>query len=146
MILVRSLLISPPAHRLVAAPDGAHPDGRAERGAGERNAVDIAESVESVGGEEDGFPGTQGGTVPSAFKLVSDNTVVFVPDADDDLTTHESFPTGVQIKLISEIEVRDTSGINVARRAVASTTVKPNLELNSLTAATMALELASPAL
>ncbi|MDF1836893.1 MAG: hypothetical protein P1V35_03410 [Planctomycetota bacterium] len=45
-----------------------------------------------------GFPGTE--TVLFASNgLVSERTLVFIPDADDDLSTHETFPAGLQINM-----------------------------------------------
>ncbi len=75
-----------------------------------------------------GFPGTesvlgfQGQEV-----LTQPSTFVFVADTDGNLQTHETFPSGRQIKLSVELEVRGANGAQVEDRAVASTTVGPDV-------------------
>ena len=74
-----------------------------------------------------GYPGTQGGTVPSAFKLVSPSTLVFIPDSDDDLTTHETFPTGVTVRMRITTAVRSAAGGKLVSPGTAACTVGQDL-------------------
>lgn len=69
-----------------------------------------------------GFPGTQGDFGGSA-DLVSPNSFVFVVDSDGDLSTHESFPTGRQIRMRISNAVRGSGGAGLIDRALASTLV-----------------------
>ncbi|MCB9915692.1 MAG: hypothetical protein H6828_11165 [Planctomycetes bacterium] len=72
-----------------------------------------------------GFPGTEG-SFAGAAQLVSPNTVVFVVDEDDDLTTHETFPAGLQIRMEINTSVKSLDGRPLANRAVACSTVGPD--------------------
>jgi len=72
-----------------------------------------------------GFPGTEGG-FPGAHLLSGLNSFVFVPDVDDDLSTHETFPLGAQIQMRITREVRATSGETLAMEGLASATVGPD--------------------
>jgi hypothetical protein len=69
-----------------------------------------------------GFPGTQGAFSGSA-DLISPEVLVFVPDADQDLSTYETFPAGVQVTMDIKTSVRDTDGRPLAAGGVACTTV-----------------------
>lgn len=72
-----------------------------------------------------GFPGTEG-SFSGQNELISPNTFVFVVDSDGDLSTHESFPTGAQIRMEINTSVLSTEGRPLSQRAVASTTVGPD--------------------
>lgn len=69
-----------------------------------------------------GFPGTQG-AFPGSGDLISPNVLVFVPDEDQDLSTFEVFPAGVQVTMDIKTSVRDTDGHPLEAQAVACTTV-----------------------
>ena len=71
-----------------------------------------------------GFPGTEQ-TVPfgGATELVDPRSFVFVPDSDGNLATHETFPTGVQIRMQMTEGVKAINGKNLEEQAVASSTV-----------------------
>ncbi|MEX1026074.1 MAG: beta-propeller fold lactonase family protein [Planctomycetota bacterium] len=71
-----------------------------------------------------GFPGTQG-AVPfsGAEALIDPRTFVFIPDSDDDLSTHETFPAGRQIRIRLTSGVLSESGQPLPEEALASTTV-----------------------
>ncbi len=74
--------------------------------------------------EGDGFPGTQSAAgFAGAADLVSPNTFVFIPDADGDLSTIETFPAGVQIRMRMTREVRSKAGGLLEQAGLASTTV-----------------------
>jgi len=76
----------------------------------------------------DGFPGTDAGSgFDGQANLITPETVVFVADTDGDLSTKETFPVGVQLRLAISTEVRSTSGIRLVRTALAGTTVGPDL-------------------
>ena len=68
-----------------------------------------------------GFPGTESSY--NALDLVAPDAFVFVPDSDGDLTTHESFPTGLQIRMQMTEGVRSVGGVALSDQAVASSTV-----------------------
>ena len=71
-----------------------------------------------------GFPATQSTTgFAGAADLVSARTFVFVPDEDDDLLTHETFPTNLQVRMEMSTEVLGVNGNPLEQQAVASTTV-----------------------
>jgi hypothetical protein len=93
----------------------------------------IAEDGSAVGFDTDedevddyfpglGFPGTEA-TFAGAATLLNPRTMVFVPDADDNLSTHETFPSGVTIHVRIQTSVKNTELRNLARTAFASTTV-----------------------
>ena len=69
-----------------------------------------------------GFPGTEDG-FSGASSLVGDNVFCFVVDSDDDLTTHEVFPVGVQIQVRISEAVRSVENEALARPGLASSTV-----------------------
>ena len=75
-----------------------------------------------------GFPGTQS---PNGFagasKLISPNTFVFVVDSDNDLSTHEQFPSNRQIKLRATRAVKSQNGKLLAQQVVANCTVGSDL-------------------
>jgi len=71
-----------------------------------------------------GFPGTQSGVpVPQAAILLSDAVFLFVADTDDDLSTHETFPAGVQIEVRIQPGVLGRSGAALDVGAAASSVV-----------------------
>jgi hypothetical protein len=73
-----------------------------------------------------GFPGTQD-TFAGVETLVEEGVFVFVADTDDDLTTHETFPAGRQIRIEMNSGVRSVDGKFLSLEAVASATVGPDL-------------------
>ena len=73
----------------------------------------------------DGFPGTETGFAGAAL-LVQPNVFVFVVDSDDDLNTHEAFPTGLQIQMRLGSGIRSVRGRTLGTQAVASSTVGPD--------------------
>ncbi len=74
-----------------------------------------------------GFPGTES-TIPfaGAQNLVSPNSFVFIPDADNSLLSHETYPTGVQVRMRMTREVKGTNGKKLLNEGVASSTVGPD--------------------
>ncbi len=75
-----------------------------------------------------GFPGTQDNTSFQGENVLAlPQTFVFVADTDGDLTTHETFPAGLQIKLKATRAVTGAGGIALRNQAVASTTVGPDV-------------------
>lgn len=72
--------------------------------------------------EAEGFPGVSS-PVANARELVSPNTIVFVPDADGDLDTFETFPDGVAIRFRVTTAMQATNGRNLTDSVLASTTV-----------------------
>ncbi len=70
-----------------------------------------------------GFPGTEGTGFAGAKQLVDPSTFVFVVDSDDDLRSHERFPTGFQIQLKVTKGIQSQSGRPLAAEGVASSTV-----------------------
>jgi DNA-binding beta-propeller fold protein YncE len=75
-----------------------------------------------------GFPGTQSTfSFPGAIKLTSPNTFVFVVDTDGDLTTHETFPVGHQIRLRASNAVKAKNGKQLSNQVLASATVGPDV-------------------
>jgi len=73
-----------------------------------------------------GFPGTQDG-FSGMSDLISPRTLVFVADSDNNLRTHETFPTGGIIRLRISRSVRDTGGDALVRQALAASTVGTDL-------------------
>lgn len=72
----------------------------------------------------DGFPGSQSlAPYPNAADLVSPRTLVFVIDEDDDLSTHETFPALVQVRMRITTGVLGTNGKLLAENGLASATV-----------------------
>jgi hypothetical protein len=86
---------------------------------GQVNALDVGGSFPGLG-----FPGSE--QVPSflgAAELVDPRSFVFVADSDGDLTTHETFPSDVQIRLQMTEGVLAVNGKALEEQAVASATV-----------------------
>lgn len=74
-----------------------------------------------------GFPGTEStGTFPGGLKLISPNTLMFVCDEDDDLSTYETFPAGQQISIRISNGVLATSGKALLDSGLAASTVGPD--------------------
>ena len=69
-----------------------------------------------------GFPGTESPFLGQAA-LLGNNVFVFVPDADEDLATHETFPTGVTLHVRVETGLTNDQGRNLANQVMASTMV-----------------------
>ncbi len=71
-----------------------------------------------------GFPGTQSANAfPGAADLVDPRTFVFVVDDDSNLSTHETFPTGTQIRMNITTAVLDTSGNPIGQPGAVTITV-----------------------
>ena len=81
-----------------------------------------AETLVAVDPRGLGFPGTQTGFTGAAL-LVEPDAFVFVPDADGDLSTHETFPANAQIRVVITKQVRAASGEFLATPGIASSTV-----------------------
>ncbi|MFT5151461.1 MAG: hypothetical protein ACI841_001448, partial [Planctomycetota bacterium] len=74
-----------------------------------------------------GFPGSeQLASFQGAADLVSANTLVFVVDDDGDLSTHETFPTDVQIRMRVGTAVVADNGKHIERTALGCATVGPD--------------------
>lgn len=73
-----------------------------------------------------GFPGTESASFPGA-QLLSSASVVFVVDADGDLSTFETFPAGRQIVVRAGALLRSSSGKPLELAVVGSSTVGPDL-------------------
>ena len=74
-----------------------------------------------------GFPGTQSpGAHPLLASLLREDTLVFVADSDDDLSTHETFPVGVQLVVGIEPGVRSRFGGRTELAGRAAATVGPD--------------------
>jgi len=69
-----------------------------------------------------GFPGTEG-SFPGQDILLDPSTFLFVVDTDGDLSTHEAFPTGLQIQMVIPADTPAQRGRPLGQRAVASSTV-----------------------
>lgn len=94
---------------------------------------DLVPWVELVAGQPSflvpqgiGFPGTQE-NFSGAANLVASGVFVFVADTDDDLTTHETFPTNRQIRIEFTTGLRSVDGEFLESDAVASSTVGQDL-------------------
>lgn len=70
-----------------------------------------------------GFPGTESLAFAGGGKLVSETSFVFVADTDNDLTTHETFPVGKQIRLRATQAVLSTADEELDRQVLGSATV-----------------------
>ncbi len=72
--------------------------------------------------EAEGFPGV-GTVLPNAATLVSDKTIVFVPDDDNNLLDFDIFPSGVQVRLRVTTALRAANGRSLRDQVLASATV-----------------------
>lgn len=72
--------------------------------------------------EAEGFPGV-GSSDPSLRKLVSAGTVVFVADSNNDLSSFEAFPTGVQVRMRISSALLSTQGEPLQNSVLAASTV-----------------------
>ncbi len=73
-----------------------------------------------------GFPGTEFPSFAGALDLVSPDTFVYVMDSDALLTTHEAFPSGVQLRVEIGTGVLSQSGQPLVEAGVAAGTVGPD--------------------
>ena len=69
-----------------------------------------------------GFPGTEGGFIGDE-DLVDRRTLVFVPDSDGDLRSHETLPAGATIQMRLRPGLRARSGAMLVTEVLLSTTV-----------------------
>ncbi|WP_145064868.1 hypothetical protein [Engelhardtia mirabilis] len=83
-----------------------------------------------------GFPGTDG-SFPGDVDLVRADTLVIVADSDDDLSTYETFPAGLQIALTLGVGVRSTTGnalqatgVGVASGTVGIDQIRPEVGID----------------
>ena len=65
--------------------------------------------------------------MPGEPLAVSPNTIVFVPDSDNALSTYETFPPGVQVRFRVTPALRATNGRELGTQVLASTTVGTDL-------------------
>jgi hypothetical protein len=90
-----------------------------------------------------GFPGTQDATAfGGAAELVRDDVFVFVVDSDNDLATHQTFPTGRHIRIRVGTGVLAQGGGPLVEGGLASSTVgadtiPPEVNLSSTGGATL---------
>ncbi|MDF1838873.1 MAG: hypothetical protein P1V35_13465 [Planctomycetota bacterium] len=73
-----------------------------------------------------GFPGTQS-LLGGSLDLVSAKTLIFIPDVDNDLSTHETFPTGLTIRMRITTALAGTNDKELTFQALGATTVGPDL-------------------
>ncbi len=88
----------------------------------DENGASVAVTQEDGSTPGLGFPGTEG-VFAGQQDLLAPDSFVFVIDQDDDLSTHEAFPSGVSIRMRITSSVENTSGRKTARSAVATATV-----------------------
>lgn len=69
-----------------------------------------------------GFPGVLTALQGEAL-LASPNTLIFIPDTDNNLSTFETFPTGLQIRMRITTALSSTGGKELSNTALGSTTV-----------------------
>jgi len=69
-----------------------------------------------------GFPGTEG-LFAGAGQLIAPDTLVFVPDGDDNLATHETFPEDFEIRLRITTATLARNGNGLVRQVLGCTTV-----------------------
>jgi hypothetical protein len=73
-----------------------------------------------------GFPGTEGG-MSGAVTFVDPRVLVFVADTDQNLATHETFPSGVQIELALTQALAALNGETLSEPALITATVGADL-------------------
>ena len=81
--------------------------------------------------EAQGFPGATG-QIPNAETLVSPNTILFVADDDSDLTSFETFPSGVTIRFRATTALQTSNGTPLEDQVLAAVTVGPDLQTPEL--------------
>ena len=86
----------------------------------------LAAGTDHAGRPGWGFPGTEGNGFGGDRSLRSDRSFVFVPDADHDLSTHETFPVGLQIQMRMTEGVQARDGGYLLDEGLASSTVGPD--------------------
>ena len=100
--------------------------GRAPLANGELDTQVVAEpsgQLVALQPAAEGFPGTEGASFAGADELVDPAVLVLVAAADGDLSTHERFPSNVQIRLRIEQGVTSADGEFLTHSAFASATV-----------------------
>jgi len=88
--------------------------------------LDATGKPEAVLPEGLGFPGTEDNFQGSEL-LVGKNSLVFIPDTDGDLSTHETFPEGFEIRMRITTAILARNGKNLEHQVLACTTVGPDL-------------------
>lgn len=81
--------------------------------------------IEEVVPGAEGFPGTMSVLAGSA-DLVGPGSIVCVADSDGDLSSPETFPSGVTLRLQIPAELLSTDGSTLGHRVVACSTVGPD--------------------
>jgi len=87
--------------------------------------VDQFGNVVALDPRATGFPGLLS-ALPGEAGLVSPRTLVFIPDADDNLATYEKFPTAadnLEIRMRSTTALASTDGDELTHTALGCTTV-----------------------
>ena len=73
--------------------------------------------------EADGFPGAEAPQLLGAADFAAPSSIMVVMDADDDLSTFESFPAAAPLQLRVPASLCSTSGVSLFEFAVASASV-----------------------
>ncbi|MBL4770411.1 MAG: hypothetical protein JKY61_04585 [Planctomycetes bacterium] len=73
-----------------------------------------------------GFPGTES-LLGASLDLISPKTLIFIPDVDDDLSTHETFPAGLTIRMRITTALAGTNEKELTFTALGATTVGADL-------------------
>ncbi|GAB4160891.1 MAG: hypothetical protein Fur0037_27700 [Planctomycetota bacterium] len=81
------------------------------------------DSIRVVDTRASGFP-----AYPGANELVDPRSFVFVADTDGDLSTFETFPTGILIRIVVTNAVRDNEGHILEQEVCTATTVGPDTD------------------
>jgi hypothetical protein len=91
------------------------------------DSADIGEELDVLVADGLGFPGTEPDSIfGGATDLLGTDTLVFIVDTDDDLRTHETFPTGLPIQMKIGPTVRSTRGRGISAVGTAVSTVGPD--------------------
>ena len=74
-----------------------------------------------------GFPGVEAPQLPGAAAFAAPSSIMVVMDADDDLSTFESFPTAAPLQLRIPSSLCSTTQVRLLTPAVASAVVGPDM-------------------
>ena len=108
--------------RTRGAPGQGQSEGQLERWVRWDESAGAIVAVEGREDEAEGFPGL-GQQNANLRRLVSNNTILFVVDADENLSSFEAFPPGLQVRFRVSTALESVAGETLENQVLAASTV-----------------------
>lgn len=108
--------------RTLVAPGQGQSEGQLERWVRWDESAGAIVAVEGREDEAQGFPGL-GQQNANLRRLVSNNTILFVVDSDENLSSFEAFPPGLQVRFRVSTALESVAGETLENQVLAASTV-----------------------